>query len=99
MSSLKATTRYQRFNQLARNPARWPGYRSVSFLVSFDYVQNRSARTTRGRQPRSRTLSTCAEPSRADLESVLVATPREFESRILRYWDGSGSGRVNGRLR
>jgi hypothetical protein len=33
------------------------------------------------------------------LESVLVATPREFESRILRYWDGSGCGRVNGRPR
>jgi hypothetical protein len=34
------------------------------------------------------------------LESVLVATPREFESRILRFCDGTGCRfDVNGRLR
>ena len=48
----------------------------VSFLVSFVYVRNRSARTTEDRQPRSRTLLTFAGLSGADLESVLGAMQR-----------------------
>jgi hypothetical protein len=44
----------------------------VSFVVSFSYVRNRSARTTEDGQPRSRTVATYAVPSRADLESVLA---------------------------
>ena len=49
----------------------------VSLLVSFVYVRNRSAHTTKNRQPRSRTLLTYAGPSRADLESVLGPRPRQ----------------------
>ena len=59
----------------------------VSFVVSFSYVRRRSARTTEDGQPRSRTLLNRGEPRRADLESVLGASPREFESRILRHAD------------
>ena len=43
---------------------------SVSFLVSFGYVQNRSARITQDRRPRSRTSLNFAGPGCADLESV-----------------------------
>src|SRR5579875_269581 len=59
--------------------------RLVSFAVSFSYVRTRPARTAYNGQPKSRTLLSYAEPSPTDLESVLGATPREFESRILRY--------------
>ena len=59
-------------------------YGSVSFLVSFRYVLRRSARTTRNRQPRSRTLVTYDELSPTDLEIVSGATSREFESRLHR---------------
>jgi hypothetical protein len=49
------------------------GQALVSFLVSFVYVRNRSARTTENRLPRSRTLLTFAGLSRADvLETVAV---------------------------
>jgi len=55
---------------LARH-RRIPGDRAVrvSFLASFTYVRNRSARTTEDGQPRSRPLLTFAGLSRADLES------------------------------
>jgi len=43
---------------------------SVSFVVSFGYVQNHSTNTTQRRQPRSRTLSSFAEPRRTGSESV-----------------------------
>ena len=42
----------------------------VSLLVSFGYVPRCSAHTTWNGRPRSQTLLTCDEPSRADLESV-----------------------------
>ena len=64
---------------------RWTGQVPVSFLVSFAYVQSRSARTTEDAHSRSRTLLTFAELSPADLESVLggqrsFATVRERPS-------------------
>src|SRR5262249_48336429 len=57
----------------------------VSLLVSFGCVQNRSAHTTENGQPGHGPSLASADPSRADLESVLVETPREFESRIHRH--------------
>ena len=59
----------------------------VSFIVSFSYVRRHPAHTTRDRQPRSRTLLNYGEPKPTDLESVLGASPRGFESRILRHAD------------
>ena len=63
------------------------GHVLVSFVVSFVYVRNRPVRIMSYGQSRSRPLATLAEPRRADLESVLGASPREFESRILRRAD------------
>jgi hypothetical protein len=48
-----------------------PHRHESSRLVSFGHVRRRSVHTMRDRRPRSRTLSTVAGPSRADLESVL----------------------------
>ena len=65
-----------------------PDYRKtllVPFLVSFSYVLRHPARTTQNRRPRSRTLLTDAERRPTNLESVLGATPQEFESLILRH--------------
>ncbi|MDB4873182.1 MAG: hypothetical protein JWL97_4186 [Gemmatimonadales bacterium] len=56
----------------------------VSFLVSFTYVRDRSQPYPAARWRRSRPLLTCRERTGAELESVLGASPREFESRILR---------------
>src|SRR5467141_49261 len=56
----------------------------VSVLVSFAEVRGRTRRTGPGRSSRSQTMLTCHERTSTDLESVLGAMPREFESRILR---------------
>jgi hypothetical protein len=52
------------------------GHAVVSFVVSFVYVQRRSARTERDRQPRSWTLLNRGEPGPTDLESVWGLSPR-----------------------
>ena len=52
-----------------RTPADW--HVLVSFLVSFIYVRNRSARITEDGQPRSRTLLNRGGRTPTDLESVL----------------------------
>jgi hypothetical protein len=59
----------------------------VSVSVSFTAVHGRPSNTTRSRLCRSRTVLTTAEHRPTDLESVLGATPRGFESRILRASD------------
>jgi hypothetical protein len=56
----------------------------VSVLVSFASVQHRPRGTGRVEITQVRTVADPGEHTPADLESVLVATPREFESRILR---------------
>src|SRR5260370_22635967 len=56
-----------------------------SNVVSFAWVRGRPPTPIRHGQPRSRTVAHPGEPSSAFLESVLAATPREFESRILRH--------------
>ena len=55
----------------------------VSLLVSFSYVQRRSAYTTQDRQPRSRTLLNPSGRIPTDLESVLATkmTPRQESGR------------------
>ena len=60
---------------------------AVSFLVSFSYVRPGSSGHSRPCHRRSQTATTHGEHGPTDLESVLVATPREFESRILRFCD------------
>jgi hypothetical protein len=59
----------------------------VSNVVSFAWVRRRPPGRTRYGQPRSRTVADAGERWSALLESVLGATPREFESRILRHYD------------
>jgi hypothetical protein len=59
----------------------------VSLLVSFSYVRPGSLRHSRPCHRRSQTATTHGEHEPTDLESVLGATPREFESRILRHAD------------
>ena len=56
----------------------------MSLSVSFSNVLRHSSYITRNRQPRSRTHLTCAEPRRADMESVLarVMTPRLRERKV-----------------
>ena len=56
-------------------------------MVSFAWVRGRPPRPIRHGQPRSRTAADAGERWSALLESVLGATPREFESRILRHAD------------
>jgi hypothetical protein len=58
-----------------------------SNVVSFAWVRGRPPRPIRYGQPRSRTVPDPGERRPALLESVLGATPREFESRILRHAD------------
>jgi hypothetical protein len=67
----------------------------VSFLVSFSYVRNRSARTTEDGQLRSRTLLTFAGLSPTDLESVLEpAVAHDWHHRPhTRRACGPGGGR------
>ena len=57
----------------------------VSVLVSFAAVRERPQRTGAGRSSRSQTTLAHRERTPADLESVLGATPQEFESLILRH--------------
>ncbi len=70
-------------------PARVSDHRNgtvslVSVLVSFAPVQRRSPPTLLPGPPQARTPLSPTEPADEDLESVLGATPHEFESRILR---------------
>src|SRR6516164_8077366 len=93
-----ASTPGRGFCQSTRQPSRtvagWPVV--VSFVVSFSYVRRRPARTTRNRQPRSRTLLTYPGLSPTDLESVrglLVARPdRGSAGRVVvwaQFWSHS----------
>src|SRR5690349_3903759 len=61
--------------------------RLVSNVVSFAWVRGRPPRPIRYGQPRSRTVADPGERRSALLESVLGATPQEFESPILRHAD------------
>ena len=72
----------------------------VSVLVSFAAVQACPQGTGLGRVASSQTVLGCREhPPPADLESVLGATPQEFESLILRHAElrkcGLGHGTAN----
>src|SRR5258708_1000477 len=58
-----------------------------SNVVSFAWVRGCPPRPIRHGQPRSRTVANPGERWSALLESVLGASPREFESRILRHAD------------
>ena len=58
---------------------------AVSLVVSFAPVRRSSDLPTAHLDPRSRTVPACRERWGAHLESVLGATPREFESRILHH--------------
>ena len=60
-------------------------FRLVSDVVSFAWVRGRPPGPTSYGQARSRTGVNPCERWSALLESVLGATPREFESRILRH--------------
>jgi hypothetical protein len=60
---------------------------AVSFVVSFAVIRERPLRPTGHGHPWSRTLPACREREGAHLESVLGATPQEFESPILRHGD------------
>jgi len=59
----------------------------VSIVVSFTRVRGRPARYTGTQISTSRKVKASDERWSALLESVLGATPREFESRILRHAD------------
>jgi len=59
--------------------------RLVSNVVSFVWVRGCPPRPIRHGQPSSRTVADAGERWPALLESVLGATPREFESRFLRH--------------
>ena len=59
--------------------------RLVSNVVSFAWVRGRPPRPIRHGRPRSRTVVNPGERGSALLESVLGATPQEFESPILRH--------------
>ena len=59
--------------------------RLVSNVVSFAWVRGCPPRPIRHGQPSSRTVADAGERWPTLLESVLGATPREFESRILRH--------------
>jgi hypothetical protein len=58
-----------------------------SNVVSFAWVRGRLLRPSRHSQPRSRTVPDPGERRSALLETVLGATPQEFESPILRHAD------------
>ena len=61
--------------------------RLVSNVVSFAWVRGRPPRPIRHSPPTSRTVVNPGERRSALLESVLGATPQEFESPILRHPD------------
>src|SRR5262245_54584377 len=61
-----------------------PAPAAVSFVVSFAEIRDRPLRPTGHGHPRSRTDTAWHERWGALLESVLGATPQEFESPILR---------------
>jgi hypothetical protein len=61
-----------------------PAPAAVSFVVSFAEIRERPLRPSGHGHPRSRTGTACRERWGAHLESVLSASPRGFESRILR---------------
>ncbi|GAA2838765.1 hypothetical protein GCM10010505_72330 [Kitasatospora aburaviensis] len=60
------------------------GYGLVAVLVAFTPVRGRSAPDRRVIPPQVRTPTTVPGQPDEHLESVLGATPHEFESRILR---------------
>jgi hypothetical protein len=60
------------------------GAAPVSVLVSFAAVRERPQGTGPGRSSRSQAALTRRERTPTDLESVLGASPQEFESLILR---------------
>ena len=62
-----------------------PAPAAVSFVVSFAEIRERPLSPVAYGHPRSRTAAAGRERHGAHLESALGATPREFESRILRY--------------
>ena len=62
--------------------------RLVSFSVSFTGVHRRPPPSVREHRRRSRTVANLSEHISAVLESVLGATPQEFESPILRHLRG-----------
>jgi hypothetical protein len=66
---------------------RLPAPLPVSVSVSFIRVHRRPRRTAGLVFPWLCTVASLAGRGATDLESVLGATPREFESRILRYAD------------
>jgi hypothetical protein len=75
----------QRFNSALRHgPVACNSTTVVSVLVSYTPVRDRSPRSPGSCPRRSRTAAAGRERRSALLESVLGATPREFESRILR---------------
>ena len=55
------------------------GHVLVSFVVSFNYVQSRSAHTTQDGQPRSQTLLNPGGRVPTDLESVLGQPPESSD--------------------
>jgi hypothetical protein len=59
----------------------------VSFAVSFTAVQTGAGGYVRAAATNQRAQPNRAERTSADLESVLGATPQEFESLILRSSD------------
>jgi hypothetical protein len=63
---------------------RRPRRSMVAVLVAFTPVQRHSPPTLSPAPPQVRTFLTTPEPPDEHLESVLGATPHEFESRILR---------------
>src|SRR5260370_24757215 len=65
----------------------------VSVSVSFTPVRRGPAAAVPRSTARSETVTNRAERSPTDLESVLGATPREFESRILRPRTRQDAGR------
>jgi hypothetical protein len=77
----------------AIKPVQQPGRRGssgqcvVSVLVSFTPVRRRSPVVTGSGLRSSRTVADAGERRSALLESVLGATPQEFESPILRHAD------------
>jgi hypothetical protein len=75
-----------------------PALAAVSFVVSFAEIRERPLRPTGHGHPRSRTGTACGERWGAQLESVLGATPQEFESPILRHLTckNTGDGRNAG---
>jgi hypothetical protein len=70
----------------------------VSVLVSFTSVRRRSQHRSAPTSTPERTTLDAPERSCSDLESGLGASPRGFESRILRHSDGIKPDTVRKRI-